>query len=483
MIATEKEKISMKTEGEDYQSYIQDIIGDHKSKTSRTSIDFLIVRICDKYDGLSSFLINFCLQMLDFAFNSSVVPFDANTQISESYNLLNNPNYDFKSIIHIFNQESLIDVSLILLSSLKTFVIRNNELLNKLKMIFDTYINQLHMVGSDLIKFDVCLVYDVFLAYFMNNKETEIIDYEFLPKRLDFLFVCLMNYEKNPGTSAQAAQSITTIFKETNTDNIDSKYISNVFTQLINHIENIDISIFFDVLIEILSNCKIEENLIQAIANSTRRILKEAKSTKFKSDEKMSQLVISKCINIITTILKENELAPKEIFENDIIIPIVGNTLNIDDVENALEPLLNYLKNPIKIPFDDELLNILKCILNNTKSLTRLAKEYFQYLNMTIDKACGMDMQMFKILNLYILKDDGFIFNNHNNLQILLNTLNKALEFEDEIEFSPVCASILFQVLPNVKLIFFILIKNSSFFLFFKLDFLHFSVLTHFKFS
>ena len=448
MIATEKEKVNMKTEGEDYQMNIQDIIGDHKSKHSRTSIDFLIVRICDKYDGLAAFIINFSMQMLDFAINSAAVSFDSNTQIPEAYDLLNNPAFEFKSVLSVFNQESLIDVSIILLCSLKNFIAKNKALLNKLKAIFDSYINQLHSVASDLIKFDICLVYDVFLDSFMDEKQIVNEDLEFLTKRLDFLFICMMSYEKNPGTSAQAAKAITTIFSEINTDNIDSKYISNAFSQLISHIENIDIAIFFDVLIEILENCSIEDNLIQAIAFATKRILKEIKSPKF--DEKSNRVIYGKCFNIIKTIIKDNELMHKENLENDVIIPIVGNTLSIEEVEQSLEPLMSYLKNPKKITFEDDLLDILKIILNSCKTTTPLAKELFIHLDKTIEKTGGMDILVYKIINLYINKDDGFIFGNEFNLDILVRMLIKSLENDEDAEFSPVCASILLQVLPNV---------------------------------
>lgn len=448
MIATEKEKANMKLEGEDYLMYIQDIIGDHKSKYSRTSIDFLIVRICDKFDGLASFIVNFCMQMLDFAMNSSVVNFDSNTPIPESYDLLVNPSFEFKSILNVFNAESLLDVSIILICSLKNFIVKNNTYLMKLKTIFDTYLNQLHSVGSDLIKFDICLVYDVFLPYFIDDKQITNSDLEFLTKRLDFLFVCMMNYEKNPGTSAQAAKAITTIFTETNTDNIDSKFISTAFTQLINHIENIDIAIFFDVLIEILENCTIEENLIQAISFATKRILKEIKSPNF--DEKSNKVIYGKCFNIIKTIIKDNDLMHKESLENDVIIPIVGNTLSIEDLEQCLEPLLSYLKNPKKITFEDDLLDILKIILASCKTTTPLAKELFIHLHKVIEKIGGVDVLIYKILNFYLIKDDGFIFGNDAMVENLVKMLIESLETDEEVEFSPICSSILLQILPNV---------------------------------
>jgi len=448
MIASEKEKINMKTDGEEYQSYILDIIGDHKSRHSRTSVDFLIVRICDRYDGLAFFLVNFFIQIIDFAINCSDVNLDNNTMIPEAYDLLNNPEFGFKSILNIFNQESLIDVSIILLCSLKTYISKTKSLSIKLKNIFDFYMNKLHMAASDLMKFDLCLMYDLFLLTFLEEAEDKTNDVEILNKRLDYLFICLLNYEKNPGTSSQAAKAITNILVRIKKDILEPKFISNIFSQLIFHIENIEIAIFFDVIINIIEFCRIEENIIQAISFTTRRILKDIKSPKF--DDKSNTVIYSKCINIIKTIIQENSLLQKEQIENDVIIPIVGNTLDLDDLENCLFPLMNYLKNPDKIKFEEDLLDILKIILSNSKSVTPLSKELFGHLSKSVEKIGGIDVLLFSIFDLYIIKDDGFLLNNEDNMKYLLEIILKALEPEEDIDFSPISACILLQILPNV---------------------------------
>lgn len=450
----------MKTEGEEYQSFILDLIGDHKSKSARTSVDFLIVRLCDKYDGLQFFLSSFCLQILDFAmnFNSEI---NENTIIPDEYNLLKDPNFKFQEILKNFTQETLIDVSLILLCSIKPYLSKNTALLKKLKFIFDQNIDKLHNVGSSLIKFDICLIYDLFIPHFMElsvknqgdltpDRENQI-----FMSRLDFLFINMMNYEKNPGTSSQAGKSIVTIFNETNPDELDSNYMTQAFSKLIPHIENIELNIFFEVISDILSNCKIEQNLISAIDHATKRILKEIKSNN-PTNEKTSPLYISKCNHIITTILKENKLIANTP-NDDIVLEISGEDtrINLFEVEKCLEPLMSYLKNPNKIDFDDELLDILKALLNNSDTITPLSKEIFPYLTHVITKTEGMSTAMFKILNMYINKDDGYIFSNENNLKTLISILLESIDCEDEIEFGPICASILLQVLPNVRKFYF----------------------------
>jgi hypothetical protein len=455
----------MKTEGEEYQSFILDLIGDHKSKSARTSVDFLIVRLCDKYDGLQFFLCNFCLQVLDFALNCNS-EINENTLIPEQYNILIDPNFKFQEILRNFSQEYLIDISLILLCSMKNYLIKNENLLKKLKMIFDANIDKLHNVGSSLIKFDICLVYDTFLPAFMEidgKSESECgvtLDNEnkIFMNRLDFLFTNMMNYEKNPGTSSQAGKTIVTIFNETNPDELDANYMSQAFSKLIPHIENIDLIIFFEVITDILCGCKIEQNLISAIDYATKRILKEIKSNN-PSNEKTSPLYISKCIQIIITILKENKLENVNT-GNDIVLDITENCnrINLFEVEKSLAPLLSYLKNPNKIENDDELLDILKALLNNSDTVTPLSKDIFPYLPQIITKTEGLNTALFKILNMYITKDDGFLFNNPTNLNTLVKMLLDSIDFEEEIEFGPVCASILLQVLPNVNKFFIFII-------------------------
>lgn len=467
LIASNKEKILMKSDGEEYQGFIHDIISDHKSRTSRTSIDFLIVRMSEKYDGLANFLINFCLQVLDFAFNSNESIFTNATVISPNYTLLTDSSLNFNEILHVFNQESLIDISLILLCSMYNSIEKSPQNIGKLKLIFDNYINQLHLVGSDLIKFDICLIYGVFLQGFMafsessneelENQQNAPMENQNFQKRLDFLFACLMDYEKNPGTSVQAAKAITTAFSKLRTDSIDSDYISGVFRKLINHMESIDLSLYFDVLIDILCSCRIEHNLIFAINNATKRILKEIKSQKY-STSKIAGNIVSKCMNIIKTIIEENELFNDTLVdsisddEDTIIINKCEDQLKISCVEKSLRPLMRYLKNPLKIDFDEDLLEILHLILQNSQTLTRLTKEIFPSISEVVKKNCGLDMSTFQILNLYIQKDDGFIFNSTDNLSFFVELFIQTLKFEEQSDYSTICAAVLLQILPHVWL-------------------------------
>ena len=101
--------------------------------------------------------------------------------------------------------------------------------------------------------------------------------------------------------------------------------------------------------------------------------------------------------------------------------------------------------------------------MNNSDSVTPLSKDIFPYLPQIITKTEGLNTALFKILNMYITKDDGFIFANPENLNILVKMLLDSIDFEEEIEFGPVCATILLQVLPNVKIYFFL---NKFFILF-----------------
>lgn len=448
----------MKTEGEEYQSYITDLVGDHKSKSSRVSVDFLIVRLAEKYDGMQNFLCNFCLQILDFGLNCNS-EINENTIIPEHYDLLVNKEFQFQDILKNFTQENLIDVAMIIFCSFKAYLGKNKTLIKKLKAIFDENMDKLHNVGSDLIKFDVCLVYDSFLPSFFDvesdpNFTDSNLENQRLMKRLDFLLINLMNYEKNPGISSQSARAITTIFNESNPDEIDGNYMSQAFSNLIPHLENIDLVVFFEVITDILCSCKIEKNLISCIDHATKRILKEVKSAKTNNPqrEKLSILFISKCVHILNVILKENKLESENNSSNDIVLEITEtNKIDLNQVEKIMEPLMSYLKNPHKIDFDDELLDLLKSILNNVNTLSPLSKHVFEYLPMIIEKNEGMDSTMFKILNLYITKDDGFIFCNAKNMEILISMLLDSVDYDEENEFSPICASVLLQVLPNVK--------------------------------
>ena len=185
----------MKVEGEEFHNNLIDVIQNHKNKNFKTAASFLLTKLCDKYDGLSSFLINFSLQLIDYCLNGSDV-----NNISK-YNILHSvmkqsknelqgessPNNFFtsssstsenfqigiKKIITNFNPEIQMDVALLILLILNTNVTRSSSFLAILRLILETHSDKIYTIQSEIIKDKLCLLFGTFLDDLYSEDEIE----------------------------------------------------------------------------------------------------------------------------------------------------------------------------------------------------------------------------------------------------------------------------------------------------------------------
>jgi hypothetical protein len=56
----------MNEDGEEFSNYINDIIDDKKSKNIKTGSAGLLQTLCSLYDGLLSYIVNYCIQVIGF---------------------------------------------------------------------------------------------------------------------------------------------------------------------------------------------------------------------------------------------------------------------------------------------------------------------------------------------------------------------------------------------------------------------------------
>jgi len=68
------------------------------------------------------------------------------------------------------------------------------------------------------------------------------------------------------------------------------------------------------------------------------------------------------------------------------------------------------MKNPMKIEFDDDIIDICYYIMNNTNKIPKIASNMFSCIPKIIDKTQMISKDLFRLINLYILLDkDGVV--------------------------------------------------------------------------
>jgi hypothetical protein len=108
----------MKTEGEDYSTYLSDVINDHKSKTIKAVSSYLLQVMCEKHHALSVFVINYCLELSDFQIKG------ADVSTFTNYKNIGVDDVIFK----LTDAEHQIETSFLIFCALTGQVIKHDEL-------------------------------------------------------------------------------------------------------------------------------------------------------------------------------------------------------------------------------------------------------------------------------------------------------------------------------------------------------------------
>jgi hypothetical protein len=434
LIATKKEIIKMKVDGEDHFNFTTDLMENYKMQNFKTSAAFLITKLCENFAGLGSNLVNFSLQILDLL-------------ISEG-NIENYPNLNASKLISTIPQEFLIDINILVINLLIPHIIRNPKNLENLKTLFTNYSSKLYSTSSVIIQDRLCL----FLGNYLDElyKITDDDAHEHVSNAVKFLFIQLLQFKNNPGLSYQAAHALSQLIYNKTYNSVFSDILNQIMPKLIENIREIEVTLFFNVLTDIAIYMDIENHLNSLCKEVVQRILFEIKSSsnKTQSGKDKYNIYINKCFNLLTTILERNN-----VFNQISGSTGVENALILEDFEKIIEPIVHYLKNPQKIEFEAEIITLLTTIILDIKKVNDLSKAVYPYLKRYVEKHTGLTPELFEFMNLMIIYDDGFLFN-EDNMETFVNML--LISYEDDeaeemAENSSYYSSCLMQVLLQVK--------------------------------
>lgn len=440
--STKHENYLMKLEGEEHHNLLVDYIFHHKTKNFKTSASFLLNKLCEKYDGLASFVINFCFELLDFCMNGSIM--DSLNKYS-ILSLAQNPeNEGMQKVISGLTPENQIDTAFLILLILHQTVNKNKRFLAMTRLLLETYSDKMFTINSEMIKDKLCLLLGTFLDELYQPDEIEGF-YQHLSKIFEFLFAQILNFHNNQGSAYNASYSLCQLLYCKDFVNLTNILIRKIMPNLIQIIKEIEVVLFFDVLVDIILYMDVEDSLISLCKEVTNRILKEIKSPKTK--EKNLNMYISKCFHILRTVLEKNKMFMREEeWKSDVEVVIETDALEVTDFEKIIEPVVSYIKKPDKIDFDDEIIYLMINLIENARKITPLCKMIFFSLPNYIIKHEGILEELFTLLNLYISYDEeGYLIQTPENISNMTYIIKTGMEENEENEFSPLFASLLTQ--------------------------------------
>ena len=179
------------------------------------------------------------------------------------------------------------------------------------------------------------------------------------------------------------------------------------FTQVIDNITEIDTPFFMDLIIEIFESFpNIDLDAIKICEKCRNRILMEIK--KFDiiglSDENSSSF-INKSFKIMKILTEKDQ-----------------NIINqIPQIEVILEPVFEYMKNPSKIDFDEEIIYTISCFVRITKSIVPCAQKLFINLDKYFNQSHSVSEELYELLSYFILYGKDFLSKDQNYLNFVIN--------------------------------------------------------------
>ena len=422
--------IESNDEFENYASLIEDIIENNKSKTIKSSVSLLIKNFYN-YSSLSSFILKYIFILIGNSFGLNL----------ENMNNLSN---DVIDLILKNNNIKKVDIGLLVLC-----IISKKKQTEENAKLIKTFYNQ---ISSFLLypNLPTFITYkNILLIKELISDLYEIYDDEF-QELLKYLLSNMFMFQKVI-ISSTSAETLSNIME--NIGKNDFNYISEIFVniipQLMNNILNTSYNNFFNVLLEItlkLNDSELKEFQAQMFTSLCKRILLETeKKTKVKfkvirstkknqvnqiEDNNNNQtFLINKCFNIIRVLME------KKIFVQT----------HYEIIEESLFPLIKYLDESKTIEFDEDLVLILTKMINYKKQLSKITKNALQFLYKYAEKNEGMLLDLFELVNNYIIYGMKEIESNSILFKSLINIFNCSMNTEKFVK-SPFYACCLIQI-------------------------------------
>ncbi|MCQ2816973.1 MAG: hypothetical protein MJ252_06885 [archaeon] len=424
LMLTKQEEESCKKNEECFVETVNDALFTHKSNNIKSACGLLIKTIFNRSKDTSAYICRYAISIICNVLGKQGSSEDHNGD--RVMQMLTGQN------------ERIIDLSLFIFTLILSIKNDSNE--NKAREV-ENIKNCFSLIYSDLlmnnnheiyVKHKCCLFIKAF-TFLLSPDEAA---YNVMMKALfNYLFT-----EKEILITKETAEVISQIINRSKDFKLEQSlpFINDLMPLIADNISKYNCEAFFDVLFEIVvlyDNKNFWGMVFSSLCKRVAVEYEKHKRLKFKVSGKKTisydyKILINKCWNIIRRICEEKEF-------------VLGA---LPQIEESLKPLFAYMKKDIdSIDFDEDLVLIMTNIIKFNESVPNVALEFLIDLYKYPEKNKGMLLDLYELLNNYIIFSKGRIEEKQEYLMAIYKIYEKST-LEIKFAKSPFFICLILQI-------------------------------------
>ncbi|CAI2373188.1 unnamed protein product [Moneuplotes crassus] len=396
-----------------------DVCDKQESQTVKSQAAKCLEAICSKVDGCVSFTSMFCIQAIDCYINGNHLE-----QENRMHYLILHEFYD-KDFLSKNSEDVIIEACLSSLSIISHLLAPRKDVLFSLDSMLKRNLDQLTQ-GPMLVQARLALFYGYFTDILFKD------DIEKFNQSIKFLFEAINYSESMIAVGYQACETLTTLIGDKNVIPKIGPLFEDICNLLVGYVETNRIPLFFNFMNEFVSIFKpsLKEKIIDFVRVFANRIKVEQESLEG-TNEKTNHVINQSC-NVVRTICEGKEY-----------IEQFG-----EQIDQELMVLYNFMDQPEKIDFDDDIALCISTAININKKITDIQKQVFFAFDKVHSKYKGIFGNLVVSINSFIVYNDGWFAENPDAVKDLVSMATRGLYYGEPINgiYTPCDGAIVFQL-------------------------------------
>lgn len=393
MRSTQHERQMLITEPQEFVNLGLDTCDKQSSRVPKTEAAKLLESICDHIDGAITYVMRFCCEAVHCA--TAAQPAEELKQSPLLGQFQNN--FLTKS-----TPEEIVETCLIVIADLSYAITTRNDVFLLLDNLMRKRFKELFASPSVLIRCRLALLLEYYIDKIYENAP------ELFEQTLEFLVKGIALEKEEKAFAIQCADSIYTSISDADMVVRIDGCINKIFPYLSALVTTVEISDYFNALIPLVTHYgeTIGVSIIHLLNSLVQRIGKEMMTKGEKNN-----IIISKCWNVIHGICDNKEFCPKF----------------ADSIENAMLPVFNYLANPQDIEFDEDIVDVVKILIDRYAGVSLNMEKIFPVLPKYFEKAGCVFGNLLGVLNCYLFYGKAQFVQKKEWIDILIGMIEKSL--------------------------------------------------------